>query len=363
MEVDPMKRHEGWRVAAAFGAVWLVWGSTYLAIAWGVESIPPLLMIGVRCMLAGAVLHGWARLRGGPRPTARDWRAAARAGVLLFVTGQAVLAWAETRIPSGAASLLIAMEPLFITLLAWRGGAVTGAERAAPGLREALAIGTGFAGVALLVLPGRGSGALDPLGAAAVLVASLSWSVGVFRATPRSGMSAGQTAGMQLLVAGGVLLALSAATGEIPTVLARGPSLRSLAALGYLVAFGSVLTFGAYVWLLDRVGAARLSTHAYVNPVVAVVLGVLLNREPVTAGLVGGTVLILGSVAALLRPDPRGAMESGRGPRPAPSPGDVALPDGAYGPGERRRRLIGAATRHRRHVVVPDRDVMAEAVE
>jgi len=296
-----MKHHEGWRVAAAFGAVWFVWGSTYLAIAWGVESIPPLFMIGVRCVLAGAVLYGWARLRGGPRPTAQDWLAAARAGVLLFVTGQAVLAWAETRIPSGVASLLIAMEPLFITLLAWRGGAVTGAARSVLGLREALAIAAGFAGVALLVLPGTGRGTLDPIGAAAVVVASLSWSVGVFRATPRQGMAAGQAAGMQLLVAGGTLLVLSASTGELPAILTGSPSLRSLAALGYLVAFGSIVTFGAYVWLLDRVGAARLSTHAYVNPVVAVVLGGVLNREPVTAGLVGGTVLILGSVVVLLR--------------------------------------------------------------
>ncbi len=358
-----MKRHEGWRVAAAFGAVWLVWGSTYLAIAWGVESIPPLLMIGARCVLAGAVLYGWARMRGGPRPGARDWRAAARAGVLLFVTGQAVLAWAETRIPSGAASLLIALEPLFITLLAWRGGAVTGAARAAPGLREALAIGAGFAGVAFLALPGTGSGALDPLGAAAVVAASLSWSVGVFRATPRPGMTACQTAGMQLLVAGGVLLALSAATGEIPAILAGGPSLRSLAALGYLVAFGSVVTFGAYVWLLDRVGAARLSTHAYVNPVVAVVLGVLLNREPVTMGLVGGMVLILGSVAVLLRSDRRGAIGSGRGPREARPPGGVRLPDRPYGPGERRRRSIGAAGGRGRQLVVADRDILSEAIE
>jgi len=309
---DPMKRHGGWKVAAAFGAVWFVWGSTYLAIAWGVESIPPLLMIGIRCVLAGAVLYGSARLGGGPRPTGRDWRAAARAGVLLFVTGQAVLAWAETRIPSGTASLLIAMEPLFITLLAWRGGAVTGTAGAAPDLRAALALIVGFAGVALLVLPGTGDTAVDPLGAAAVVVASLSWSVGVFRATPRPGLASGQTAGMQLLVAGGVLLALSAAAGEIPMVLTDRPSLRSLVALGYLVAFGSVVTFGAYVWLLDRVGAARLSTHAYVNPVVAVLLGVLLNREPVTAGLVGGMVLILGSVAVLLRSGRQRASEPER---------------------------------------------------
>jgi drug/metabolite transporter (DMT)-like permease len=302
LEVDPMRIGERTTVAAAFGAVWVIWGSTYLAIAWAVETIPPMLMIGVRCVVAGAALYGWARMRGGPRPRAEHWRDAALAGFLLFVTGQAVLAWAETRIPSGAASLLIATEPLFITLLAWRGGSATGSAAAAPGLRGMLAILAGFAGVAVLALPGVGGGGLDPLGAAAAVLASLSWSVGVFRAGSRSGIPAGQTAGMQLLVAGGLLLAISALTGEMGVVPVAGPSVRSLAALAYLVVFGSLVAFGAYVWLLDRVGAARLSTHAYVNPLVAVVLGSMLNREPVTAGLVGATALILGSVVMLLRP-------------------------------------------------------------
>jgi drug/metabolite transporter (DMT)-like permease len=312
LEVDPMRIGERTTVAAAFGAVWVIWGSTYLAIAWAVETIPPMLMIGVRCVVAGAALYGWARMRGGPRPRAEHWRDAALAGFLLFVTGQAVLAWAETRIPSGAASLLIATEPLFITLLAWRGGSATGSAAAAPGLGGMLAILAGFAGVAVLALPGVGGGGLDPLGAAAAVLASLSWSVGVFRAGSRSGIPAGQTAGMQLLVAGVVLLAISALTGEMGAVPVAGPSVRSLAALAYLVVFGSLVAFGAYVWLLDRVGAARLSTHAYVNPLVAVVLGSMLNREPVTAGLVGATALILGSVVLLLRPRAPAPQRAGR---------------------------------------------------
>ncbi|HSM59380.1 MAG TPA: EamA family transporter [Longimicrobiales bacterium] len=306
MEVLPVSLRERWAVAAAFGAVWFVWGSTYLAIAWAVETIPPLSMIGVRCVLAGAALYGWARLRGGPRPRAEDWRAAALAGFLLFVTGQAVLAWAETRIASGAASLLIATEPLFITLLAWRGGRTTGSTGAAPTPGTALAVLAGFAGVAVLALPSAGGG-LDPLGAGAAVLASLSWSVGVFRAGSRREIGPGQTAGMQLLAAGVILMAIATVSGEVRGFPAGGPSIRSLAALGFLVAFGSVVTFGAYVWLLDRVGPARISTHAYVNPLVAVVLGSVLNGEPVTAGLVGATALILGSVAALLR---RGASRS-----------------------------------------------------
>jgi drug/metabolite transporter (DMT)-like permease len=347
VEVDPMRIGERTRVAAAFGAVWVIWGSTYLAIAWAVETIPPMLMIGVRCVVAGAALYGWARLRGGPRPRAEHWRDAALAGFLLFVTGQAVLAWAETRIPSGAASLLIATEPLFITLLAWRGGSATGSAAAAPGLGGMLAILAGFAGVAVLALPGVGGGGLDPLGAAAAVFASLSWSVGVFRAGSRSGISAGQTAGMQLLAAGVVLLAISALTGEMGAVPVAGASVRSLAALAYLVVFGSLVAFGAYVWLLDRVGAARLSTHAYVNPLVAVVLGSLLNREPVTAGLVGATALILGSVVMLLRPRaparPRGggAAPGRRPPSVARRPPDLRLSDTLHRrDGEARRVLV-----------------------
>lgn len=333
MEVVPLSSRERLALVAAFGAVYVVWGSTYLAIAWAIETVPPLLMIGARCLAAGAVLYGWARLRGGPRATAADWRAAAVAGVLLFVTGQALLAWSETRIPSGAASLLIATEPLFIALLGWRGGRLTGTAGAAPGAGALVAILVGFAGVGLLVLPGGGGG-LDVIGAAAAVLASFSWSVGVYRAGSRPSIGAGQMAGMQLLAASVVLLVVSAAAGDLARLPAGGPSLKSLAAFGYLVVLGSIVAFGAYVWLLARVGPARLSTHAYVNPLVAVVLGVALNAEPVGAGLVAATVLILGSVALLLGAGRRGAPRS-----------VGAL--GRSGPGERRGGDPSAPARYR----------------
>jgi drug/metabolite transporter (DMT)-like permease len=296
-----------WAVVVAFGIVWIVWGSTFLAIAWAVETIPPFLMIGSRCLLAGAGLYGWARLSGGPKPSAADWRSAAVAGLLLFVTGQAVLAWAETRVPSGSASLLIATEPLFITLLAWRGGAVTGAPASPPGISGMFAVLVGFAGVAVLVTPGGGGGGIDPIGAAAAVVASVSWSLGVFRAGARPGIPAGQRAGMQLLTASVVLIAFSAMSGELAAFAPGSASLRSLFSFGYLVIFGSLVAFGAYVWLLDRVGAARLSTHAYINPLVAVALGTMLNGEPIAARLVVATALILGSVVVLLRRAPANA--------------------------------------------------------
>ena len=313
-----MRRGPGAGVAAAFAAVWVIWGSTYLAIAWAVETVPPLMMIGLRCVTAGAVLYGWSRVRGGPRPGAADWRAAAVAGVLLFVTGQAVLAWAETRIPSGVASLLIAIEPLFVALLAWRASTSAAANTAAPRPANVAAIATGFVGVGVLVLPGTGDVRLDPVAAGAVVLAALSWSVGIFRAGSRPGMGAAQTAGMQLLAAGGPLLGLSLGVGELGALPSAGPSARSLLALGYLVVFGSIVGFGAYVWLLGQVSAQHVSTHAYVNPLVAVALGAALNGEALTPEVFVAGALILGSVALLLgqeasSPEISGGRHSGRG--------------------------------------------------
>ena len=317
---------------AAFGAVWVVWGSTYLAIAWAVDTIPPLLMIGARSLLAGAVLYGWSRVRGGQRPEAGDWRAAIAAGILLFVTGQAVLAWAETRIDTGPAALLIATEPLFIALLAWRGGRLVGLRRRGPrpSARTWGAMSVGFLGVALLVLPGGGT-RLDATGAGAVLFASLSWSIGLLRSGARPGISPPQLAGMQLLAAGVVLVAVSLVTGEAGRLVVAEVTPRSLAAFGYLVVFGSIVTYAAYVWLLERVGPQRLSTHAYVNPAVAVALGAVFADESVGATLLLSMVLILGSVIVLVRGEPAPAR-----PDPAGAPPVTAL--GADEP-----QLLGAA--------------------
>lgn len=288
-------------MAAAFAAVYVIWGSTYLAIAWAVESIPPMLMIGSRCLLAGGILYAWSRLRDGARPRRADWWKALEGGVLLFVTGQAVLAWAETRIPSGAASLIVATEPLFVALLAWRGGWLTGGSQSSPGPTAFLAVPLGFVGVAVLVLPGGGGDVgLDPLGASAAVVASLSWSVGILRSRPRPGIGPVRWAAMQLLAAGGVLLALSPLVEQPTSVIDAGLSTRAVLAFLYLVVLGSVVTFGAYVWLLERVGASRLSSHAYVNPLVAVALGVAVNDEPMHPAIVVAAVLILAAVALLL---------------------------------------------------------------
>jgi len=284
-------------VIAAFGAVWVIWGSTYLAIAWAVETIPPLFLVGIRCAAAGAALYGWGRMRGGPRPRLADWRRAALSGFLLFITGQACLAWAETRVPSGVASLLVATEPLFIALLSWRAGT-------RPSARAVVALLAGFLGVGALLVPGSGRVSLDPLATGAVVVAALSWAFGMLGAAARPGFGAAQTAGMQLLTSGAILLALSLGLGEAGPLLTVVPSLRSLLALAYLVVLGSIVTFGAYVWLLGRVSPQLVATHAFVNPLVAVTIGAVLNREPITVDLLAAGAVIVASVALLLGAGP-----------------------------------------------------------
>lgn len=297
-------------IVAAFVAVYVVWGSTYLAIAVAVQTIPPFLMIAGRCLLAGGILYAATRRAAGA-PSHDEWRRALLSGVLLFVTGQAMLAWAETRVASGATAVLVATEPLFVVLLGWRGGALAGRGRGsperdarvpAPSGRVVLALVAGFGGVAAMMLPGR-LGGVDAVGALAVVVAAFSWSVGVFHATPGTGRSPVQAAGMQLITGGAALVLLSAVMGELSSFEPLDVTRSSWVAFFYLVVFGSLVTYVAYVWLLRRVGPARLSSHAYVNPMVAVALGALLAGEPLTPAVLLSSVLILAAVVVLVRGD------------------------------------------------------------
>ena len=281
-------------VVAAFAAVYVIWGSTYLAIAWGIETIPPLTMIAARCLLAGGVLYAIARRRAGA-PSAADWRRAIVAGVVLFVTGQAMLAWSETRVASGPAAVLIATEPLFVVLLGWLFGRTKRASGA-----TWVALIAGFLGVAVMMLPGE-MGGVDPLGATVIVLSALSWSSGMLLAAPRADASPVQVAGMQLLAGGMVLTIVAIVTGDFASFDPGAVSGRSLAAFLYLVIFGSLITYSAYVWLLRRVGPARLSSHGYVNPMVAVALGAGFAGEPITTAVIIASLLILASVVVLVR--------------------------------------------------------------
>ncbi len=289
---EPTPEPARWKTLAAFAAIYVIWGSTYLAIRYAVDTIPPFLLTGVRCLIAGALLYAWARHRGATRPGARAWAAALTVGVLLFVVGQGLVGWAETRVSSGPAALMIATVPLWMVLLAW--GRRAGP---APSGRIWLGLAAGLVGVALLVGPG-GDASVDPAGALALLLAAASWAAGSQWARGAAlPSSRAQSAGMQLLAAGAVLGGLSLALGEPVGFALTGVSGASLAALAYLIGFGSVVGFSAYLWLLDHHAPARVGSHAYVNPLVAVLLGTLAGDVVLSGWVVLATCAVIAAVA------------------------------------------------------------------
>jgi drug/metabolite transporter (DMT)-like permease len=283
------------KVATAFAAVYVLWGGSYLGVGLAVETLPPFFMMAVRCLIAGTILFAVALACAAPWPGRRAWRAAATAGTLFFVLGHGGLAYAQQRVPPGLAALLMATVPLCVPLIAWLRPA---GQR--PTGRTVLALSVGFAGVALLLLSKECAlaGPVSTFYLAALLFAAISWAIGIVvsreLALPASPV---QAAGMELLVGGGLLLMGSAALGELDRLDAAAVSVRSLLGLGYLILFGSVLAFSAYVFLLDTSAPERVATHAYVNPVVAVALAWLLLGEAVTGTMLIAAVLILAAVA------------------------------------------------------------------
>jgi drug/metabolite transporter (DMT)-like permease len=284
-------------VAIALATVYVLWGSTYLAMRLAIATIPPFTMAAVRHFTAGAILYAFARLRGAPRPRAAHWRSTAIIGALLLLLGNGGVVWAEQRVSSGMAALLICSEPMWIVLFAWlrRDG-----RRPSPLVVAGLLVG--MAGLALLVRPGLGGGggAVDPLGVVAVLIASISWAAGSLylqRATlPSSPLLA---TSMQMLCGGLLLFATGALTGEPARFALSRVSTGSVLAVLYLIVFGSLIGFTAYTWLLRSASPVLVSTYAYVNPVVAVFLGWALASEPVTPGMLLGAAVILGGVALI----------------------------------------------------------------
>lgn len=279
-------------VVAAFAAIYLIWGSTYLAIRVGIETLPPFLMAGTRFLIAGSVLYVWARARGAASPERRDWRAAAITGAALLLVGNGLVGWAEQFVASGFAALLIATEPLWVVMLNW---ALPGGER--PGGRTFAGLAVGFVGVAVLVGAGTAAGAVDPLSTGALVVAALSWAAGsLYSARVKGTASPLLAAGMQMLAGGALLLVASGVLGEWATFDAGSVSSRSLLAWGYLLIFGSLVGFTAYSWLLKNVTPERASTYAYVNPVVAVLLGWAVAGEQVTVRTLIAAAVIVGAV-------------------------------------------------------------------
>jgi drug/metabolite transporter (DMT)-like permease len=300
-------------VAAALATVYLVWGSTYLGIALAIETLPPLLMAGIRFLVAGVLLYLAARsfdADGGRRPDGRQWLAAAVSGTFLLAVGNGGVSWAQQTVPSGIAALVIATIPLWIALL----GLAFFRERLS--LRTLVGIAVGFAGVALLVSPTAG-GEVDPTGGVVLVLAAVGWSIGTLlsRGT-RLTVPPLVGAGMQMLCGGAVLVVAGVAAGELGGLRLHEASLRSVAALVYLVVFGSILAFSAYVWLLRHAATSLVATYAYVNPVVAVFLGWLVLGEAISQRtlLAGGIVLAAVALIVSARQAPA-EMPSGSSPR------------------------------------------------
>jgi len=282
------------RVIFAFFIIYFVWGSTYLAIRIAVASVPPLFAAGVRFFLAGLALLLWSKLRGVPNPTPIEWRNLSIEAALMFLCGYSALFWAETRIPSGIASVLIATTPVWIALVEI---VVFKRQRFQPSL--AWAIGFGIAGVALLTLR-RSTGQIPLLPCLAITGAQIAWSFGtVFSQTLRAPASKILTAGAQMTLGGLMLLFCAWLTGE--TTPWPHISATAAAALVYMIVAGSILAFTAYAWLLARMPATVVSSYAYVNPVVALAIGYWLGNEAINRNIMIGTALVLVSVVLILR--------------------------------------------------------------
>lgn len=283
------------KVAIALAAVYLIWGSTYLAILFAIETLPPFLMASARFLFAGGLLYAWARWKGAPRPSLAHWRSAALIGMFLLLGGNGGVVWAEQRVESGLAALLVSTEPLWIVLLVWL---LPGGHR--PTMRVVTGLLLGFAGLVLLVNPGSTTGGVDLLGAAVIVLAALSWAWGsLYGQRAKLPESPLLTTGIQMLCGGGLLFLASLVTGEPAGFDPAAVSLKSMLALGYLVVFGSLVAFTAYVWLLRAASPVLVSTYAYVNPVVAVFLGWALAGEPLTAGTLIAAAVILSGVALI----------------------------------------------------------------
>ncbi len=278
----------------AFATIYLVWGSTYLAIAVAVETLPPFLMVAVRMLVAGGVLYGYARVRGQAAFDRREWRYAWSNGGLLFLGGYGLVAWAEQRVPSGITALLATTAPFWLVLLQWW----TAGTR--PVLRTWASLALGTAGVAVLLADGAAIAPGDALYALAVLAGSVMWGWGTLRASRHHSQgSAARTAGGEMLAGGCLLLVVAVLLGEPFRVSAAAVTHSSLLALAYLTVFGSIAAFTAYRWLLDRVPASLVATHAYVNPIVALALGWLLLSEPMGTRVIVSAAAIVGAIALM----------------------------------------------------------------
>ncbi len=295
--MDATTQPRAWKVLLAFAIIYFVWGSTFLAIRVGVREVPPFLLAAMRFLIAGTVLYVWMRARGTPSPTAREWGGASILALLIFVFDYGLLFWAERRVPSGVAAVMMATIPGFMAL-----AEIVFLRTQRLTLRLGFALLMGLGGVAVLV--GRsvslGEAPVNTAGAFALIVASVSWSVAasLSRKLPLPSAKV-MSSGTQML-AGGVLLTLSAALlGEFRGFHVQAVSRGAWLALAYLIVAGSIVGFTAYVWLLHHESPTKVGTYAYVNPVIAVLIGYFLGGEALGPRTIAGTLLVLVSVVVI----------------------------------------------------------------
>jgi drug/metabolite transporter (DMT)-like permease len=287
------------RVWIALLALYIVWGSTYLAIRFAVETIPPFLQAGLRFFISGAILVIWRRLAGDEMPTGRQWKSLAIIGTLLLLGGNGLVSFAEQRIASGVAALIVGTVPLWLVLIeALRPGGVRPTWQAIAGLI------VGFGGIYLLIGPSELTGGLrfDLIGTVAVIIASLLWSIGsIYSRSAELPKSALMMTGSEMLAGSIPIFIVSLFLGEWNNFSLAQVSAQSWLALLYLIAFGSMIGFVSYVWLLQNAPVSLVATYAYVNPLVAVFLGNWFAQEPLTprtllaAGIIIGAVVVINS--------------------------------------------------------------------
>jgi len=284
------------KIWTALIALYIVWGSTYLAIRFTVETIPPFMSAGLRFLISGAILFAWRRLTGEPSPTKKQWISTAIVGTALLLGGNGLVAWAEQRVPSGIAALMVSTSPMWLVLFeALRPGGTR------PGWVAICGLLIGFGGVFILIGPAeftsKSGTQFDTLGTVALLFASLLWSVGsIYSKHADMPKSTLMSTGAEMLAGAVILFVVSAGSGEMNGFRLADVSQRSWLGLGYLITIGSLVGFVSYGWLLQNAPVSLMSTYAYVNPVVAVFLGSWLAGEPLTPRTLLAAFIIIGSV-------------------------------------------------------------------
>ena len=289
-----MKAHHV-RVLLAFFAIYVLWGSTYLAIRVAVESVPPLFAAGIRFVIAGTVLYAWSRVRGAPKPSPGEWRNLSILGALMFLASYSGLFWAEKSLPSGIASVLVATIPVWTALLE-----IFVFKRQQLRWTLGIAIILGLGGVVTLALDSPSRGGINLLPCLAILASEIAWSLGTIATTmmtlPTSKLT---SAGAQMMIGGAMLLLFSGAVGEMSP--APHFSVAAAMAIAYLIVAGSLIAFTSYQWLLTQRPTTIVTSYAYVNPVVALMIGHWLGHEAINARNALGSTLVLASTVALIK--------------------------------------------------------------